>query len=171
MFRLAFVVVIVAALLTGCCGQITQQAVEQTTGVKVEQGSSGQPDKVTIKGKDGESLTISSEVPAELKNFPVPAGFKLEPTGGGSLQSGADKTSVATWKAKANVDDVVAFYKQQMASQGYKEEMAMTSSDGGVLVYSKGDSSVTVTLGKEGDTLNLAVMMGKSSSASSKPKP
>lgn len=158
MFRLVIIsFLIVAFLLTGCA-QAAQKAVEQATGVQVDQKG----ENVTIKNKDGEQMTFSSNVPDELKNFPVPPGFSVDASGAGSMSTGADKVSVATWKGKGSVDDVVAFYKKTMADQGYKEDFAMTAGDGGTLSYSKGESGAMITIGKQGGDITIGVLLGKS---------
>ncbi|MCL4535488.1 MAG: hypothetical protein M1370_10070 [Bacteroidetes bacterium] len=160
MFRVAIVSLVILALLLTGCAQAAQKAVEQATGVQVDQKG----ENVTIKGKDGEQLTVSSNVPDELKNFPVPPGFTAQKDGAGTLSTGGAKTSVASWKGKGKVEDTVAFYKKTLTDQGYKEEMSMTAGDGGVLSYTKGDSSVSITISKkDGDNIELAVLIGSGS--------
>jgi hypothetical protein len=149
---------ILVALFLVSCGQVVPKAVEGATGIQTNQ----QGDTVTIKGKDGESLTFSSQVPEELKDFPVPQGFKYDSSG--SMSMGGDRLAVGTWTGKAAMPTVIEFYQKELPRQGWKEESNFTSDDGGLLTFSKGETDgVTITTSKDGDTVTLSVMFGKSS--------
>jgi hypothetical protein len=153
------IVLVMVALLLAACGQVAQKAVEQTTGVQTSQ----QGDTVTIKGKDNQTTEISSQVPDELKSFPVPQGFKLD--SGGSMSTGGDKVSVASWTGTGTPQMVVEFYQQTLPGQGWQEQANFTSGDGGMLTYTKGEQDgVTITTSKEdGDKVTISVMLGKTS--------
>lgn len=176
MLRSLIIVVICAAISLTGCAQAAQKAVEQATGVQTSQqgdtvtikGKDGESvtiqgkdgDTVTIQGKDGESVTISSQLPQELKDFPVPEGFKLD--SGGSMASGAEKVLVATWSGTGTHQSVTAFYQKTLPGKGWQEESSFTSKDGSLLTYRRGDQDgVTITTSQEGDKLTISVMMGQ----------
>lgn len=156
MFRVVVIALAIVALLLSGCQQAAQKAVEQTTGVKVDNKN----ESVTLTGKDGEKVTISSEVPEELKDFPFPSGFKLDSSG--SMSSGDDKLSVASWKGKSTIKDASDFYKKTMPEKGWKETSSFMSGDGGLLNYDKGDLSVSVTFSQEKEEVNISVLLAKS---------
>jgi hypothetical protein len=155
--RFAVLVVALTALLVSGCAQVAQKAVEQATGVQVDQKG----EAFTIKGKDGESVNFSSETPAELKDFPIPQGFKLDSSG--SMTSNGDKVSVASYKGKGALDTTVAFYQSKLPGLGWKEEGNFMTDTGGMINYTKGDTDgLTVTVSKDNENLDVSVLLGKS---------
>ena len=157
MLRSAIAALIIAALSVTGCAQVAQKAVEQATGVQVDQKG----ETVTLKGKDGEAVTLSSQTPEELKNFPVPQSFKLDSSG--SMSSGGDKLSVATWKGKGTVQEVAQFYKKALSDKGWKEDLSFDSQDGAQLSYSNGTESATITINKQDSDIEISVLLGKTS--------
>ena len=157
---LFFAFAVSAAVALGGCQQVAQKAVEQATGITTDQKG----DSFTIKGKDGETVNFNSQVPAELKDFPMPANFKLDSSG--SMSSGGDRVSVASYKGKGDLQSVTQYYQQTLPGLGWKEEGNMMTDDGGVLVYAStkdAADALTVTIGKgEGDAVEVSVLYGKS---------
>jgi hypothetical protein len=158
MNRITTIVVAILALLVSGCAQAAQTAVEQTTGVKVDQKG----DTVTVKGKDGESLTFSSDLPAEFKDFPVPSSFKVDSSGSISMGGGGDKLSVVAYKGKATTKDVGEFYRKTAKEKGWEEEFSFEDGKGGQLHYStKGDIGYIVTYTDSGNDTEISVMISK----------
>lgn len=158
MRRVGGIFLILMGLILASCGGIAQQAVEKTTGIQTSQKG----DAVTIKGADGKEMKISAETPAELKDFPVPAGMKLDGTG--SMEAGGSKMSVANWKGKGKITEMADFYKKNMPAKGWKEESVFTADDSAMLSYSKDDGeSATITIAQDEDgTIDVGVLLGKS---------
>ena len=156
MLRGAGIVLLTFAVLLSGCAQAAQKAVEQATGVQTSQKG----DTVTVKGKDGESVVVSSTTLEEFKSFPVPEGFKLESSG--SVSSKGEKLSVATWKGKGSLPEVDKFYQKTMPGQGWTEESVFTTDTGSMLSFNKGDINVVITTSKQDDVVDIAVMLGKS---------
>ncbi len=154
-----FVALLSLSVLVVGCAAAAQQAVQQATGVEVKQGGN----QVTVKGTDGNSVTIDSTIPAELNDFPVPQGFKSE--GGGSMTSGGDKMAAVSWKGTGQVQTVLDFYKTSLPGKGWKEESTFVSGDGAMLNYSKPDGyGLTVTVSADDkNNITVAVLGGKSS--------
>lgn len=156
------VLIISLTLATGCIGKAVEKAAEtageRALGIDIDKKS----DSVTIKGKDGESITVGSKIPEALKNFQVPSS-EFKAGEGGSLSSGGDTLSTASWKGKGTVDNVVEFYKSSLPKQGWKETAVFTSGDGAMLSYTKDpDESLTITLSaKSGGEVEIAVLLGK----------
>ncbi|MHB1004673.1 MAG: hypothetical protein ACYC3S_03405 [Chloroflexota bacterium] len=157
MFRWLAISLAIVALLIGGCTSPAQKVVEQTTGTSINQKG----DTVTIKGKDGEQFTLSSTMPDELKNFPAPAGFKLE--NASSISAGADKTATATWKGKAPITDVAAFYKKYAADQNWQVGLTFGDATSGQIHGTAPDNMnyiVSYSLGSDGGT-EITVMASK----------
>ncbi len=169
MKRLVVMGMVVLVLASAGCQQAaekaTQKAVEQATGVQISQKG----DQVTLKGKDGEAITIGSQVPDELKNFPVPQGFKAAKDGFGSMSSKGDALSVGSWEGSGTPDSVLEFYKKTMPGQGWTEDYSFSAEDGGQIGYTKGRNQAVVTVDKSDKTTTISVLWGKSGSQSAKP--
>ena len=140
----AFAALLSLGVLVSGCAAAAQQAAQQATGVQVDKTGNS----VTLKGTDGQSTTIDSSIPDDLKNFPVPQGFKSQ--GGGTMTSGGDKVAAVSWKGTGQIQSVVDYYKSTLPGQGWTEEGTYISGDGGMLNYSKPDGSgLTVTVSKD----------------------
>jgi hypothetical protein len=145
------------ALGVVACASPAQKAVEQATGVQTSQKG----DTVQIKGQDGTTLSVSSQLPDDLKNFPVPPGFKPDSSSTGSMSAGGDKLAVASWKGTGTLDSVAAFYKTAMPAQGWTEVSTLSTDSGGLLIYSKGDQNgLTITTSKDADGVTISVLLG-----------
>jgi len=144
-----------AFLLTGC-QQATQKAVEQATGVQVNQKG----EAVTVKGNSGETVTYSSQVPDDLKGFPAPQGFKISQGGGMVAGSkGSDKMAVATWQGKGSLQSVSDFYKKTMVDQGWKQDLAQEMGELAQFQFSKGQNQATVIVTSGKEDLTIQVML------------
>ncbi|MGI5836469.1 MAG: hypothetical protein ACOX87_08250 [Chloroflexota bacterium] len=146
-----------ALALTGC-EQVAEKAFEQATGIKVDQKG----ESVTIKGKDGEEITFGTNVPDDLKDFPVPQGFSSDQDGIGSLSSkGGEEVAVAVWKGKTTVESVADFYKKSMPEKGWQEASFITMGDGFQGTYTKSDAEAVVTATKEDEDIEISVLYSK----------
>lgn len=146
--------------MLGGCAAAAEKAVEQTTGVSVSE----KDDTVTIKGKDGESVTINSSMPDELKAFPLPSGFKYE--SGGSSTSAQGQMSIATWKGKGNIAAIGEFYKKTAADQGWTVGLTMGDGEGGQLqANAKDGKNYMISFSSQEDgEIEISVMVSKSKS-------
>ncbi len=157
---LLFITALALLSLVAGCASAAQKAAEQAAGVQVNQNGN----QVTVKGNDGNSLTVDSSIPAELKDFPVPQGFKSD--GGGTLSSDGGAMSAVSWKGTGQIQTVIDFYKNTLPGKGWKEESTVVSSDGGMLNYSRPDGyglTVTVSADSSSKEITIGVLGGKSS--------
>jgi hypothetical protein len=150
------IIIMISSLLSGC-GFVAQQVVEQTTGAKIDQ--SGQT--MSIKGKDGEAVVLGATIPDELKGFPVAAGFT--PQAGASFSGGGDKGITGVWKGKGDIAQIAAFFKKELTSQGWTEDLAMDSPAAIIRQYLKGDDGAMLTIGKEDktDSVTVSIILSK----------
>jgi hypothetical protein len=117
----AVAVVAAATLTLAACGgddsKSTSRLVDKASGGKVKVDRDGQ--KVTVKDKNG-SATIESggEMPAVLKDFPVPKGVKVISSITGSSDSG--KGSYVQLGADGDAKRIAADYEKQLGDAGYE---------------------------------------------------
>jgi hypothetical protein len=152
--------VVALVAVTGCQRVVetaASKAVEQSTGVQV----STKGDSITVKGKDGETVTIGGGVSAELKDFPVPPGFQPEKDGFGQMSSGGDGVSVGSWSGSLTAQAAGDFYSKTMKDQGWTEDSNMKSGEGGQWTFSKGDRQAMVTIEGKGSSSKVTVLLGK----------
>lgn len=137
--------------MTGCscvAQQVSKQAIENSTGVKVDQSTG----KTTITGKNG-SATLSSgqnKLPDGLPDY--------VPTYSGTVKS---STSISTDKGTNYTFLIVTadspqtaadWYKQQFAAKGWTVTATVLNGDQGMISAKRDDTDNTVvTLGKSSD--------------------
>jgi len=131
---LAFLLVLATTLLAGCglADKVAEKAVEKSlekaTGVTVdEKGNS-----VTVKGQDGQSLTITTE-PTESGK--VPDGFPLPVFPGGKVTVGQKMTlnnkAVYTVEIKfaGEAKPATDFYEKALKERGFGDVSRMENAD------------------------------------------
>ena len=144
-----------------------ETVIEAATGSSVKIDASGDGGNVTIKGKDGSSVSSSTGADAKLsKGFPesdVPMykGAKIESAGDMTI-SGATSYTVSL-STKDKISSVVSFYETKLSGDGWKKTFSSNSSDGSMLNFTneskemdlslyistnedKGNTEITVTL-------------------------
>ncbi len=112
------------------CQSVAEKAVEEATGVKVDEDEGS----VTIEGEgdDGESVTISGEEGSVPEDFPDDAPlYDATVVGSSSFQSGESVNHSVTLQTKDSIDDVAAFYQDELESEGWEIEGTFnTEADG-----------------------------------------
>ena len=140
------IALVMMALLTGGCESIAKKAVEDATGVSVDESG----DSVTITGDDGSSMEINSEEGKLASDFPTEVPLydgEIRDSAGFKTDTGS--TFTATVGTEDSLDDVKAFYEDELAKDGWKIVYSADSSSGNdrMLSYSaeNADWSITVT--------------------------
>lgn len=131
---MALLLAIAAMQVTGCrkvAEEAAEQAVEQATGVDVEQDG----DSVTITSEDDEGGQVNittgegAEVPDEFPDdFPLYDG---DVTGSSSVASPDGSMVVVTVETKDDFDTVKDFFDKAFADEGWNVIFQMSSSEGG----------------------------------------
>jgi len=162
-WRLVLSVALVAAMFaTVGCDAIAKKAVEGATGISVDEGD----DSVTIKGDDGSETTINSGEGKLADDFPDSI-----PVYDGTIVDSAGMTAngASTWTASIttndSVDDVKAWYKDELEAEGWKITFDMDSNDSSgdrTVAYSaeKDDLALTVTISVGEDETEIAILAG-----------
>jgi hypothetical protein len=155
--------VVLALAVTGC-GKVAEKAIEETTGVDVEE------DSVTITG-DGEEVTISDEGASLPEDFPddvpVPKG---DISSSSAITSGDTQEFYVTIDVKDDPKEAYESLKSDLEDDGYTitSDLFIEGDDGltGMLSFSKGDEQGTAVVG-EGEnggnaTITFMVSVGAS---------
>ena len=136
--------------------------IESVTGneVDIDVNEDGESGSITIKGKDGEEVTLTgnqTELPDDFPSDVYVVDGEREGVGTMSSSDG----QVVTFGVKTNDDfsDVKETIIEEMKSNGWENTMTMGSGEDSMQMYTKDDKSATITVGKEGDNVMVAYMV------------
>lgn len=160
-----------ALLLSACTGtpsapqatpapQATQASVSVAVPAAVANQNAPVPSKST-----GSSVNAPASLPVGLKDFRVPSGFSLETAG--TIAAGGSQMDTGTWRGKAKVADVSAFYKQYATEQGWEIATTIENNDSGQ-VYATGKDGLSYIVSyteRNNEEVDLSVMAGKEAQA------
>lgn len=138
--------------------RVAEKLVEQATGMKVDTKN----DSVSIKGPEGQSVTFSSAAPEELKDFPVPTGFKWKEGGSvsGSGPQSSGRMATGNWTGKATIAEVASFYKKTATERGWTESLTFSDNENGQAHYkTKENSALIVGYSLDEGNIDLTVML------------
>jgi len=165
MYSRVLVVIVLVVMIAGCgkkekpakatddvASEIVSRAVSMASGQKTEVKVDGETVKIT--GTDG-TVTVHAGKNGKLpEDFPtdLPRYKGAEILQSASQGKEAFAMSMQTEDALAKV---AAFYKKEMASQGWESETAMDMPNRSILAFKKGNRAVNVMLmkNKEGGTV------------------
>ncbi|HEY3374153.1 MAG TPA: hypothetical protein VGK02_03705 [Candidatus Aquicultor sp.] len=158
--KFALLALLIAALVicVGCgniAEQATKKAVENATGVKVDEKNGS----VNIKTDKGEATISGSEskVPDGFpKDFPIYDGVKI--TSGLKTEAEGKTSFQVTFETSDDVKKVVDFYKKALADNGYKISGSMEADEMASLSLKKGDADIGgVTITKSDGKTNVLI--------------
>lgn len=142
--------------------KLTEKIIENATGeeVDLEINEDGEASKMTIKGQDGEEITISNnekEIPAEFpKDLFVPKG-EIETSG---AISGADGLMITlTMIAEGTFDEVKTKIKEELKSAGWESTSDMGVDDSIMMNFGKDGSSATITVNSEDGVVDVGYIV------------
>lgn len=142
--------------------KIAEKMIENATGNKVDLDVDKNGDKgsITIKGDNGEEMTISSNGKEIPENFPSDIYMiDGEIVSVGSVNTGEGNIITVVKNVDNDIEKVVQKILKEMKANGWKSEMNMTTSEGSMQMYSKNDNSVTVTIGKDNEQTQVSYMV------------
>ncbi len=141
--------------------KIAEKLIENATGndVDIDVDKNGETGSITIKGDNGEEVTISTNGNEIPDNFPsdiyLPGG---DIASVGTINSGEGDIITIVFNVKENINEIAEKILKEMKANGWKSEMNMTTGEGGLQMYSKDDNSLTVTIGKDNDQTQVSYM-------------
>jgi hypothetical protein len=148
-------IALLAFSLAGC-GFIAQKAVEQTTGVKVDQNGKS----VTVTGKNGEKASVSSQegkLPDGLPtDVPVYAGtIKTSQT----MSTEKGTNYIFSVETGDNVTTIMAWYKKQLTDKGWMISGTVAGgTDSGMVQAKKGaNNNIVATIGRDSSSGKMQI--------------
>ena len=155
------VLVLVVALLAlgamGGCATIAEKAIEDATGVSVDEDGSS----VTIEGDDGSTITYDEE------GTELPDGYADDvPVYDGvidsSWQTSDDNgtTYAVAIKTEDTTEDVVAWYEEQLADEGWTIKSTFKDASSGMVSAEKDDMTFYLAAGAESEGTAITQTVG-----------
>lgn len=165
LFLAILAVIIVAAVVAGrfiyrrAKESVLGTFLSKTTGetVEVEEGGG----KVTVTSEEGEfSFEEGGELPDNFpEDFPIYPGAKL--TSSWTAQAEEKEGISLVWETSDSMEEVSEYYKEELASSGWKVGFSTEAEDTITMGFEKGDSSgflgITTEEGKTIVSLTLGV--------------
>lgn len=153
-------VCVVLAIGVAACKQAAQKAVEQATGVKVEDDGGS----VTVKTDEGEATVKTGQKLPERFPESVPVYEGTIETAS-SMTAGGTETFSVVVQADDDLDTVKKFYLKEMPARGWKVQMTLDTGTGesrGVLITAEREGlGLNVTLEeRSGGKTQVTLMVG-----------
>ncbi len=115
-----------------------------------------------IYKKDDLSKTSSLLEPSTIIKFsdvPVPAGFKLLPQGTYSFETSGVRVGVLKYQGKANPDQVISFYKEQMPMYNWNLLNVIEYGDR-LMNFERENETCIIALLTKGNSVTITVSLG-----------
>jgi len=126
-------------------GTVTVDRDDDTTTFSMDGG-----DKLQVKA--GENIALPEDFPKDVPVYPDATLVTSMATPEGVMISS---------RSSADPGDVLAFYKKELASEGWKLEAEMNMGPQRMLTFSKGDRQATVTLSSDEGETQISLMTGR----------
>mgnify|MGYP001584434816 CR=1 FL=1 len=115
-----------------------------------------------ISGKDDMSKSPAILEPSSTLKFsdvPVPAGFKLLPQNSYSFESSGVRVGVLKYQGKANPDQVINFYKEQMPMFNWNLLNVIEYGDR-LMNFERENETCIISLLPKGNTVTIVASVG-----------
>lgn len=123
----------------------------------------------TSQGSSKTSAPQVLEPQAVLKfsDLPIPSGFELLDKESYSFENAGVRVAVLKYKGKANVDQIINFYKEQMPMYGWTLLNIIEYGER-LLNLEKGSELCVINLSPKGNTINMVISLGPKSQINKK---
>ncbi|MEN8119663.1 MAG: hypothetical protein ABFS35_04930 [Bacteroidota bacterium] len=141
---------------------MAENILETMTGgdVDIDVDKDGKNGEITIKGKDGEEVTFSSNENELPDDFPSDVYvIDGEKQGVGNMTSNDGQVVTFGVKSDEDFSDVKETILKEMKSNGWENTMTMGAGEESMQMYTKDEKSATITLSKEDDKTVVAYMV------------
>ncbi|MCM8795499.1 MAG: hypothetical protein NC928_02255 [Candidatus Omnitrophica bacterium] len=95
----------------------------------------------------------------KFSDIPVPVGFKSLPKDSYSFESGNVRTAVLKYQGKANPDQVVVFYKEQMPMYNWNLLNVIEYGER-ILNFERENETCIISLSAKGNSISLTISLG-----------
>lgn len=104
-------------------------------------------------GQQGAAPQAQFSNDVSFEDIPVPAGFSLIRKESYSFQNDVTRVGHLVYKGRSSINDVLAFYQQQMPLHGW-QEMSYIDSRSSTRYYDKEGQTCVLTVGKRGSLVH-----------------
>jgi len=102
-------------------------------------------------------------------DMPVPVGFKLLPQNSYSFENSGMRVAVLKYRGKANPDQVVNFYKEQMPMYNWTLLNIIEYGDR-LMNFDRENETCIISLSAKGNAIDITASLGPKPQVSKKPK-
>lgn len=114
---------------------------------------------------------LEPQVNLKVSDAPVPAGFKLIPQESYSFEAAGVRVSLLKYQGKANIDQVVSFYREQMAMYNWNL-LNVVEYGQRLLNFDRETETCIVSLTQKGSSVIITISIGpKAQQVKSSSKP
>ena len=116
----------------------------------------------TISNRDqgmSNSNLLEPQTKMKFSDLPVPGGFKLLAQESYSFEAGGVRVGLLKYQGKADVDQVINFYKEQMAMYNW-ELLNVVEFGQRLMNFDRESESCIITLFPKGKNITIAISVG-----------
>ncbi len=125
---------------------------------------------VSRKGSDTQASSyLEPQLSGRFSDIPVPAGLKLVAQESYSFESSGMRVALLKYKGKANPDQTVTFFKEQMPMYGWNLINAIEYGQR-ILNFDREQETCIMTLASKGNSVTLLISLGPKSQLPRKEK-
>jgi hypothetical protein len=119
------------------------------------------------KSLSSSTSTLEPQAMIKFPDVPVPSGFKSLPSQSYSFESSGVRVGVLKFQGKAEIDQIVNFYKEQMVMYNWNLLNVIEYGDR-LLNFDRENETCVITLIPKGKTVIITVSLGPKSQAVTK---
>lgn len=105
----------------------------------------------------------------KFSDLPVPAGFKLLPQNSYSFESTGVRVGVLKYQGRANIEQVISFYKEQMPMYNW-DLINMVEYGERLLNFERENETCIISLSPKGNNITITLSLGPKSQIIKKTK-
>lgn len=145
--------------------RMIERAIEDATGGEANVDISRNGETMTFTGGDGETITFSEggnvQLPGSWPNdVPVMDGAMVSYSGTSNPSTG-ESGAFVMFTTERSVEDVSAYYQNELAKSGWTIEGTMNAGGYSVFSATKGERSVGVSIGGDGAMTTVTIGVGE----------
>lgn len=117
----------------------------------------------------GSPALLEPQAVLKFTDIPVPVGFKLLPQNSYSFENSGMRVAVLKYRGKANPDQVVNFYKEQMPMYNWTLLNIIEYGDR-LMNFDRESETCIISLSARGNTVDITASLGPKPQVTRKPK-
>jgi hypothetical protein len=118
-------------------------------------------------GKTNTPQVLEPQAILKFSDLPIPNGFELLEKESYSFENAGVRVAVLRYKGKANIDQIINFYKEQLPMYGWTISNIIEYGER-LLNLEKGNELCVINLSAKGSTVNMVISLGPKSQMNKK---